>query len=119
MAFQIVDDVLDFVGTPDQTGKPVGSDLRQGLFTLPAIYYVQACPDDPDMNALLDGGAEDRDTVSRAISAVRRSGAVDEALQEAHQFVAQAQRALDKLPGSAYVAALSAIARYVVHSPIL
>ena len=41
MAFQIMDDVLDFSGEQATMGKPVGSDLLQGLVTLPAIYYAE------------------------------------------------------------------------------
>jgi geranylgeranyl pyrophosphate synthase len=114
MAFQIVDDVLDFVGTPDQIGKPVGSDLRQGLFTLPAICYVEAHPDDLDMNALLSGNARDRDTIPRVVAAVRASGAVDKTLQEARTFASRAQLALERLPDSVHVAALSAISHFIV-----
>ena len=41
MAFQIMDDVLDFVGTAQTVGKPVGNDLRQGTVTLPVFHYLQ------------------------------------------------------------------------------
>jgi geranylgeranyl pyrophosphate synthase len=115
MAFQIVDDVLDFCGTPDRIGKPVGSDLRQGLFTLPAIYYAQAHPDDSDIKTLLNGGIADRGTISRVVAGVCASSAVYEAMQEAHKFVTQAQLALESLPDSAYVAGLSAISQYTVN----
>ena len=114
MAFQIVDDALDFIGTPDQIGKPVGNDLRQGLFTLPAIYYVQAHPDDPDVQALLNGNAKDPGTISRVVEVVRTSGAVDETLREARAYVARGQLALERLPPSPYVAALSAVSHYIV-----
>ena len=55
MAFQIVDDILDFTGEQETVGKPVGSDLLQGLVTLPAIYYAEAHPDDPDVMCLTGG----------------------------------------------------------------
>jgi geranylgeranyl pyrophosphate synthase len=114
MAFQIVDDALDFIGTPNQIGKPVGSDLRQGLFTLPAIYYAQAHPDDADIKALLNGNAKDPGTISRVVAAVHMSGAVDESLREARAFVTQSQLALQRLPLSSYVAALSAVSQYII-----
>jgi geranylgeranyl pyrophosphate synthase len=44
MAFQIVDDVLDFTGEQATVGKPVASDLRQGIITLPVIYYMEIPP---------------------------------------------------------------------------
>ena len=97
----------------DPFGKPVGSDLRQGLFTLPAIYYAEAHPDDADMKALLNGNARDPGTISRVVAAVRTSGAMDETLREARVFVAQGQLALERLPPSPYAAALSAVAHYI------
>jgi geranylgeranyl pyrophosphate synthase len=114
LAFQIVDDALDFIGAPDQIGKPVGSDLRQGLFTLPAIYYAEAHPDDPDVRALLGGDIRDPDTIPRVVAAVRASGAVDESLREARAFAARGQLALERLPSSPYAAALSAVSPYIV-----
>ena len=56
MAFQIVDDVLDFTGEQATIGKPVGSDLLNGLVTLPAIYYAESHPDDPEVKLLAEGG---------------------------------------------------------------
>ncbi|OQX62518.1 MAG: hypothetical protein B5M51_05940 [Anaerolinea sp. 4484_236] len=55
MAFQIVDDILDFTGEQAAIGKPVGSDLLQGLITLPALYYIETHPDDEQVRALLGG----------------------------------------------------------------
>lgn len=114
MAFQIVDDALDFVGTPEQIGKPVGSDLRQGLFTLPAIYYAETHPGDPDVEALFNGSAQDTGALQRVMTAVRASGAVGDALQEARALGARAQLALERLPPSPYLAALSELPRYIV-----
>jgi geranylgeranyl pyrophosphate synthase len=113
MAYQIVDDILDFAGTPEQLGKPSGSDLRQGLVTLPTICYWEAHPDDPRLRALLQGNgthAVDKGLVA----AVRASGALDEAAQEARQFAARGRQALERLPDSVYVAALAALCEYVV-----
>jgi geranylgeranyl pyrophosphate synthase len=114
MAFQIVDDILDFVGTPDQVGKPIGSDLQQGLFTLPAICYAEAHPQDADVRALLNGSTPERSVVSRVVAAVRGSDAIEQALQEAREFVARGQRALEQLPDSEYLGALSALSQFIV-----
>ncbi len=64
MAFQIMDDILDFTGDEAKLGKPIGNDLRQGLFTLPALYYLESKPNDADMAALLKGSRNARTLAS-------------------------------------------------------
>ena len=46
VAFQIVDDILDFIGTEEEMGKPIGSDLAQGTLTLPAMLLLERYPED-------------------------------------------------------------------------
>ena len=114
MAFQIMDDILDFTGDESHLGKPVGSDLRQGLFTLPVLYYLEAHPDDRDAAALLDGSPGDSERVDRLVTAVRESSAVGRALEEAKNYVGRAQAALSPLPDNEYRRALADLAEYFV-----
>jgi heptaprenyl diphosphate synthase len=114
MAFQIMDDILDFTGDEARLGKPVGSDLRQGLFTLPVLYYMEQHPDDRDIAALLNGRSGDAERVSRVVRAVRSSGAVNLALSEAKAYVARAQASLAAMPANAYRQALSDLGDYFV-----
>jgi geranylgeranyl pyrophosphate synthase len=114
MAFQIVDDILDFTSDETQLGKPVGSDLRQGLFTLPALCYLEQHPGDHDLNSLLNGRAGDPEVVNRVVRAVCSSGAVDAAFDEARAYVARARDALTSLPDNRYRRALSDLAEYFV-----
>ena len=84
MAFQIVDDVLDFSGEPQIVGKPLGSDLLQGLVTLPAIYYAETHPDDPDVEALRQGNWQDEVKVTdydKFIKLLKDSGESGKALK--------------------------------------
>jgi geranylgeranyl pyrophosphate synthase len=117
MAFQIMDDILDFTGNEAKLGKPVGSDLRQGLFTLPALCYLELWPDDRDMATLLKGSRNAR-TVARVVEAVGNSGAIDAARQEAQAYVARAQAALSVLPDNAYRRALAEMADYVIQRSV-
>ena len=55
LAFQVIDDVLDFSGDVNMVGKPVAHDLQQGLLTLPSIYYLEDHPDDEAIRELLNG----------------------------------------------------------------
>ena len=73
MAFQIVDDVLDFTGEQAAMGKPIGSDLLNGLVTLPAIYYAEACPNDPDVKSLADGGWANQERMARLVESIRKT----------------------------------------------
>lgn len=114
VAFQIIDDILDFTGTAEQIGKPIGSDLRQGLFTLPVILYSEAHPNDPDLRKLLVAKDGDHHAVSRLISSVRKSDAIEVSLCEARSLIAQGQSSLEKIPYSTYVESLSALAESVV-----
>lgn len=99
MAFQIVDDILDFAGEEATLGKPVGGDLRQGIMTLPFFYYLQAQPDPTPVIALLEKGDAG---VGEVIAAVRASDAIGQALAEARAFAEQAKAALTGLPDSPF-----------------
>jgi geranylgeranyl pyrophosphate synthase len=114
MAFQVVDDVLDFVGDEANLGKPVGSDLRQGLVTLPTLCYLERHPDDAlVLRLLLNGHGNDGD-VRRAVSAIRDSGAIETALDEARSFARRSLSALDRLPSGPPHQAMQNLTDFVV-----
>lgn len=115
MAFQIVDDVLDFTSEQSTIGKPVASDLRQGLITLPAIYYIEAHPDDPDLQLLLKGNNYHEASLSRLAQAIGESGAIGEAMNEASQYVDRALKALKVFPKKPERESLEDLAKYIVH----
>lgn len=100
MAFQVVDDILDFEGTADEVGKPVGQDLAQGTLTLPAIIVLERYPKDNPIVALCAGEAPEENQ-QRALEMVRNSGAIEEAYAVAAAFCRQATEALAPLPESA------------------
>jgi geranylgeranyl pyrophosphate synthase len=115
MAFQIVDDILDFTADTTRLGKPVGSDLRQGLFTLPVLRYLERYPDDRDVAALLNGRSGEAERVDRVVRAVRESGAIGEALDEAKAYIDRAQGALRTMPANEFRRALAELADYIVN----
>ena len=80
MAFQIADDILDFSGDQTAVGKPLGSDLLQGLVTLPAIYYAEANPEDSDVKLLAEGGWANQDRMERLVNSIRQSDAIQKSM---------------------------------------
>lgn len=118
MAFQIVDDILDFTGKQATVGKPVANDLRQGLITLPAIYYYEGHPEDQDMLAVVNGEYHNNQRMDRLISSIRSSDSINLAVMEARSYVDKAIAALDDIPSSTYRGALINLANYVVSRKI-
>lgn len=114
MAFQIVDDVLDFSGNQAAVGKPVGSDLLQGLVTLPALYYVESNPDDDDVRLLKDGGWGNRERMERLIESIRASDAIEQSIGEARERVERALSLIESLPSSTEKSSLGQLALYIV-----
>lgn len=114
MAFQIVDDILDFTGEQETVGKPVASDLRQGLVTLPALIYLEMQPDDPDLLAVLNGSRRSEDVFIRLIEKIRTSGAIQKSFEEARQFTQKGIRNLEGMPGGVEREALEEMAAYIV-----
>ena len=114
MAFQIVDDILDFTGEQSTVGKPIGSDLLNGLVTLPAIYYAEEHPYDEDVLSLPDGGWKDTDRVQRIVDNIRKNAAIEKAMEEARQAVSRALSYLEDAPISPEREALENLAKFIV-----
>lgn len=118
MAFQIIDDILDFTSEQTTMGKPVASDLRQGLITLPVLYYLENHPNDTDMKNILDSSFCDENCLGRLLISIRESGAIKLSLNEAHQSVQKGLDVLTKLPDSSERKALEDLAAYIVDREI-
>lgn len=114
MAFQIVDDILDFTGDQSTVGKPIGSDLLNGLVTLPAIYYAEEHPDNEDVLSLPEGGWKDTERVQRLVDGIRKNAAIEKAMNEARQAVSRALSALEDAPVSPEREALEELAKFIV-----
>lgn len=114
MVFQLVDDALDLVGTEDSLGKPAGSDIREGKFTLPVLAAAQDSSGGRLRQLLSRPRPYSDEVAEEAIGLLRDGGWVDRAIGAALARVENAQRALDSLPESPARTALAELGRYLV-----
>lgn len=114
MAFQILDDVLDFIGQEGVVGKTVGNDLRQNVVTLPLIYYHEANPSDDRAERILNH-ADDREALLGAVVAdIARSPAIEACLNEAGRYIEKAKALLGDLPDNDVKALMCDLADFVI-----
>jgi len=113
IAFQIVDDILDFIGTEKELGKPIGSDLAQGTLTLPAILLLERYPEDNPVERLFKN-RDEQDNIQQAIQLIRNSPIIEECYQVASDYSAKACLNLELLPDNASRRALFKLADYII-----
>jgi octaprenyl-diphosphate synthase len=113
-AFQIADDVLDYVADAGSLGKNIGDDLAEGKATLPLIYAIERAPAAQAASlrrAIETGGLDSLDNI---IAAIRDTGAIERARQKAQVYADEAKAALSTLPHSSALEALTVLADYAL-----
>jgi len=117
MAFQIVDDVLDYQGDAQSIGKNVGADLAEGKMTLPLIFARDKV--DAHQRALIFSAIENKSTenFSAVLEAVKTSGGIAYSLKRAQMEADLAKQALQGLPNSQFKTVMSELADFSVTRP--
>lgn len=113
LAFQITDDVLDMVADPEQTGKPIGGDLRQGVITLPAIYALQASPKKQKLIHLLGKRDKTQAEIQEAIELIKDCGGIKYALDIAEGYLERARMQAACLPPGVARDTLTGLTYYI------
>lgn len=101
MAFQIIDDVLDYTSSNDGLGKPVLNDVKQGVYTLPLIYAMQK--HQPEFQPLLEKQLDMSDAdLENLLDLIEKYKGVEQAFMLADKYTKKALREITKLPVGAY-----------------
>jgi len=111
MAFQISDDIIDVVSDSPLSGKTPGTDLREGIRTLPVLLALRS---DPSVAPLLAGDLTDDARHAAALAALRAHPAVEEARATLARYADEAKQIASDLPDAPAKSALLALADFVV-----
>jgi octaprenyl-diphosphate synthase len=115
MAFQLVDDVLDFTAREKTLGKPVGGDLREGKVTLPLVYALEcATPAERSLvENILKRRSYDEVPFDRILDLLKKYRGVERVRERAQAFTDKARRKISEFPESRYQRALLAVTELV------
>ena len=113
LAFQVIDDVLDYISTEDLLGKPAGNDLREGTITLPLIYAANTETSN-GLAHILDTPELSEDQIQATIGQVEQLGGIERSFQEARMLIDRGCAALDLFPASEAKQCLLDVAEYVI-----
>ncbi|WP_080793334.1 polyprenyl synthetase family protein [Corynebacterium pacaense] len=115
MIFQIVDDMIDIFSDSRESGKTPGTDLREGVFTLPVLYAMREDNEiGRELRGILTGPIEDDATVEHVLDLLARSGGREKALADVHHYMDLAEEELARLPENSVTEALRNLAAYTV-----
>lgn len=98
IAFQIADDLLDFISEDKKLGKPAGADIREGVITLPAIYALKYSEHREHLKHILSNRNINEDEINEAIEIIKKSGGIKYSESMAKRYVQKALNSIETLP---------------------
>ena len=113
LAFQLSDDIMDITSTQGELGKEPGTDLREGVYTLPVLHALHRGPDREELRRLLDHGPPDGERLDRALQIVRGEGPIRHARGAVGAEVRRAVGLATQLPDGAARRALVQLTRFL------
>jgi len=114
MAFQLVDDILDYSSDAETLGKPAGSDLKEGQVTLPLLYALEENHDKlQSLVREVAGGDADEDKLSELVSIVLDSGAIEKSFAKSDEYLQAAKSNLSVLEESEYKESLVDLLEFI------
>jgi len=111
LAFQVVDDILDFTGNDKQLGKPAVSDLASGYLTAPVLYALE---ENKNLSVLINRELSEKDDLSNALEIIMNSDAIDKSRKLAEKFATLSKDAIEWLPESESKIALLSLPDFVL-----
>jgi len=116
MAFQLIDDVLDFTSSEEVLGKPIGNDVREGKMTLPLIYLLQRCtPEEArKVSRVLEEGGFEPAQFAEILDLIDHYGTLQAAREKAQDFSDKARSFLEGFPHSPYKEALHSLPDFIL-----
>jgi heptaprenyl diphosphate synthase len=115
LAFQIADDILDYTGSEDEIGKPIGHDIAEGFATLPLMLAMEDTRRAARLETFLqDGRKLSADDARRVVDEVRAGGGAEKAIDVARDYASKARAQLGAIPAGEARSALATLTDYVV-----
>ena len=113
LAFQLSDDIMDITASQLELGKEPGTDLREGVYTIPVLHALRHGVDRDELRRILTAGPPDGELLDRALEIVRTSGAIDHARSGVSAEVRHAIDLVERLPDGPARRAMAQLARFL------